>query len=476
MLSTSINIPSKLNNASDLEISPSVSTRSTEAPPCRGKSSENIAEHEDRYREFEELDAELADCEGEASLPVAGLSASRAGIPKVPEYAHFIVRNTFLDELVARPKCLEGFFSERHMNSFPETRQHTADNDDPLACLKHDDDSRSDEEGKFNTGSPRCTRESLTAIDVRNTFINVLVGRSESLEGFFRERRVKSCPNTERAFDSSVATTEQPARSRILDPAEPEVRETLRNDAEQAFMAMTPAPFKIGTTLPAPLDIVWVDDDMQALPVVCNEKSSIDHGQIQDRFRQVPDKSWTDPGQPVVWVDDDMQEQWASAACATAENAAVSGVQDPRGTGPGMQGVLPPPPADWAPTAFQFGISKLPPPPTAAELGSPEMPTVGSLLHSSGKCEPCGFAHTKGCANGARCAFCHLCEPGEVKRRKREKREKLQQAREAARLTAEAAQENSDITESSCSGMQRGLRLEHPAGPHKEVQSGRWLF
>lgn len=55
------------------------------------------------------------------------------------------------------------------------------------------------------------------------------------------------------------------------------------------------------------------------------------------------------------------------------------------------------------------------------ELGSPELPTVGSAGHRSGNCKPCAFAHTKGCENGANCAFCHLCGPGEKKRRQKQR-------------------------------------------------------
>merc|ERR1719401_1940050 len=55
------------------------------------------------------------------------------------------------------------------------------------------------------------------------------------------------------------------------------------------------------------------------------------------------------------------------------------------------------------------------------ELGSPQMPTVGSTGHRSGTCKPCAFYHTKGCGNGLECGFCHLCPAGEKKRRQKEK-------------------------------------------------------
>lgn len=56
------------------------------------------------------------------------------------------------------------------------------------------------------------------------------------------------------------------------------------------------------------------------------------------------------------------------------------------------------------------------------ELGSPELPTVGSAGHFTGSCKPCAFYHhAKGCSNGTDCPFCHLCPAGEKKRRQKEK-------------------------------------------------------
>merc|ERR1719293_616141 len=57
------------------------------------------------------------------------------------------------------------------------------------------------------------------------------------------------------------------------------------------------------------------------------------------------------------------------------------------------------------------------------EIGTPELPTVGSTGHHVGTCRPCAFLHTKGCNNGVDCPFCHLCPPGEKKKRKVEKKD-----------------------------------------------------
>lgn len=61
--------------------------------------------------------------------------------------------------------------------------------------------------------------------------------------------------------------------------------------------------------------------------------------------------------------------------------------------------------------------------PQELELGSPEMPTVGSAGHNHGQCKPCAFVWKgDGCGNGVQCPFCHLCDPGEKKRRAKDKK------------------------------------------------------
>merc|ERR1719401_3389269 len=56
------------------------------------------------------------------------------------------------------------------------------------------------------------------------------------------------------------------------------------------------------------------------------------------------------------------------------------------------------------------------------QLGSAELPSVGSLGHYLRRCKPCAFVTRMGCGNGAQCNFCHLCSVGEKKRRRKEKR------------------------------------------------------
>lgn len=49
----------------------------------------------------------------------------------------------------------------------------------------------------------------------------------------------------------------------------------------------------------------------------------------------------------------------------------------------------------------------------------PSLPSIGSALHASGRCTPCGwFWKAQGCRNGQSCSHCHLCPCGELKSRR----------------------------------------------------------
>lgn len=49
--------------------------------------------------------------------------------------------------------------------------------------------------------------------------------------------------------------------------------------------------------------------------------------------------------------------------------------------------------------------------------------SAGSAKHDLGTCKPCAFLwkDAQGCENGGNCNFCHMCPPGEVKQRKKQK-------------------------------------------------------
>jgi len=98
---------------------------------------------------------------------------------------------------------------------------------------------------------------------------------------------------------------------------------------------------------------------------------------------------------------------------------------------------VPPPPLDAAPLAPSvLSLAEAIAPP---ELGGPQLPSIGSMLHHKGGCRPCTFFHTRGCENKEDCKFCHLCGPGEKKKR-------LKQLKAAQREATFIALENAKAT------------------------------
>jgi hypothetical protein len=74
-------------------------------------------------------------------------------------------------------------------------------------------------------------------------------------------------------------------------------------------------------------------------------------------------------------------------------------------------------------------------------LGTPEVPTVGSVEHAIGNCRPCAFFYKQGCENGVQCKFCHICGPGEKRRRQKEKKAMFRQHEQVDHRTDELLSE-----------------------------------
>jgi hypothetical protein len=118
----------------------------------------------------------------------------------------------------------------------------------------------------------------------------------------------------------------------------------------------------------------------------------------------------------------------------------IVAIQTPDGIRPGLVTLLgdastetqpqyPTPPPNHLPVVHGGLSAPVAPAPAAApvlrladaiatpEVGTEELPSIGSLMHHKGECKPCTFFHTRGCENGDNCKFCHLCGPKEKKKR-----------------------------------------------------------
>jgi hypothetical protein len=81
----------------------------------------------------------------------------------------------------------------------------------------------------------------------------------------------------------------------------------------------------------------------------------------------------------------------------------------------------PPPPPSVLPRQFSHTKDSEASPQSVTSTAPKPESSWGSAGHAVGRCKPCAFLHTVGCANGTACQFCHLCEPGEKRRRRKEK-------------------------------------------------------
>jgi len=227
------------------------------------------------------------------------------------------------------------------------------------------------------------------AIHVKNTFIDIAL-LSPSLEDFYRERVVRTCPSThvgrlvQDILSGDIAATTSPCAA--------------------------PSPCGIQTPyMQTPLGENMLHFPWQSLGTTPSGRE----GRQSEVFHDIRLADLLGPSMGTAYVDVNSYRR------ATLSPRVERPPWFPPSQSIWNMAPLPPSPA-------------VPPPPPGPALGSPEMPSVGSSGHFKGSCRPCAFLHTKGCDNGLACTFCHLCEPGERKRRQKEKlqhRRAAQQAR-----------------------------------------------
>lgn len=363
----------------------------------------------------------------------------------------FFVKNTFIDAPTARPHSLDGFFQEREIRTCPASREVSIEDVGlPLSvqCILESLDSLVGAEGSARSrstsvgrsSSPRSSvteafspppplgfdfslSDSLSPLYVKNTFISGPTARPHSLDGFFQEREVRSCPASRNVS--------------IDEFCQPPGLETPYNLLEMHTGKLFGSPSSI-PLLPATPQI-WPATPLAMPPSGMPQFfESFDEG---SPFAQVAQQQFINhvmPPPPAAWK---LHMEQAIAP-------PPPHVPPPPSTcRPHIaQLSLPFPPCDLASGhASQDGcagrsfyglddfrvlrlVDALAEEDSSerhdlenAALGSAELPTVGSAGHKSGICRPCAFMYTKGCDIGKECTFCHICPPGERKARSKEK-------------------------------------------------------
>lgn len=233
-------------------------------------------------------------------------------------------------------------------------------------------------------GSPQNLPSNVV---VKNTFIDLVdSNRPDSMDGFFEERMVRSCPATRMGSSSDAEMREQALALAM------QKHLILQNAAADAVSAAAAAAAAADT----------VDVDTEATVASGSGAASATAQRVS--FDAVTAATAT------------------SGFAAPTESSAPGWTAD-WGTEATM-GTLSDD-CDWneAQPQLSSGDERL------ISLGSPALPTLGSLGHDNGNCKPCAFFHVKGCGSGSQCQFCHLCESGEKKRRQKEKIERRRQER-----------------------------------------------
>lgn len=292
-------------------------------------------------------------------------------------------------------------------------------------------------------------------IRVRNTFIETSECRSASLERFYQEREVHTCPGhrvgriqdslhratvTERAEaeQETYAFGESPCPSpafywdRCFTRAEPTSRPQLG---------------LLTSTMPGGMPVTvgiaeHYGQELPGQPLHCAHSLAYYHTvaahQAQPVPLRMPDVSargrLSSVPAVVPAVADAVDSVPERPVARTKAAASILGLveENPRPAARpyDIATATLPPSADAAgglPAAPAVeahpSVTLVPAPPPGPAPGSAALPSLGSVAHGTGGCRPCAFFHGVGCDNGAICSFCHLCEAGERIRRRKERGE-----------------------------------------------------
>lgn len=282
-------------------------------------------------------------------------------------------------------------------------------------------------------------------VRVRNTFIDTAEARSASLERFYREREVRTCPSNHigRIRDSlyqvvvdSPEVEAFPAEEQYAFGESPCGLQWDRCFVRSPAAAVSKPQGWLASTSPGVVRQTPGTDNYQALPCQpshyapaqpCYATGSALLGTAQ-AARPLADASvrcrTAVSGAPVSSA-----EVVAARPRATAASMILGLVEECPRARPCATARMPSSASSKPVPAFAPAAAAPCAPPLGPAPGSAALPSLGSALHGSGGCRPCAFFHGVGCENGAICSFCHLCEAGERQRRRKERSEEKRAAR-----------------------------------------------
>jgi len=278
-----------------------------------------------------------------------------------------------------------------------------------------------------------------------DAFLGTDVRRQTSLQAFFEERKIQSCPTSSIGLPPGLEDLVKPedAAARLV-AFESEVNELppaadmlpaglfdapLDCEAPEFLPSFQSAPldFNAPEFLPllqrAPLDCNAPEflPSLQRAPLDCNAPEFLPSFQSNTLDCEVPEflpsfqqsEHYFTVHSGVLSTSPSLHpQQHQSFVLDLAAVLASQAQRTPTQQEPFLDGQCLPTPA----LEVQSCSSD------SEFVSSHDCPTLGSQGHWQGNCRPCAFLYTRGCASGASCAFCHLCGAGEKKRRAKEAR------------------------------------------------------
>jgi len=277
---------------------------------------------------------------------------------------------------------------------------------------------------------PKLPEAYTMPVRIRNTFIDTSAERSPSLERFYKEREVSTCPSSHIGRFRSLFTEATSGHD------DDDMDTYLPSEAPDTRSVSEASPFHATSTGPASLVISLASalvEPYHPLGVPTRStQASLESSAIDGAAAYTTDAAYNHSFGGECF-------SWSELAHARLDSTYCWSVEEGRaGIGDGLclAGNAWAEGAQLPPAVTEPRV--LPAAPDHPALGSAEMPSRGSAGHAAGGCKPCAFFHKDGCKNGLACPFCHLCGPDARKSRRKAKLE----ARRAERLGRAGSQES----------------------------------